>query len=266
VPFAEVGDARLFYTDEGSGEPCLLLIHGWACDSHDWIWQFEAFTDAHRVVAADNRGHGRSSIPPDGYTPRVFAGDLAGLLEMLGTGPVVAIGHSVGGAIASALAVEHPNLVRAVVVVDPAYGVEGQRADFIATVLEGLRGPSGPDTAEAACEALDAATTPPALKAWHRRRALGTDWAVVVDTLAGTYEVPEQFGQRAQSELYLCGRRCPVLAIYADPNRAAWEGTTHLHRYSRRVAWQGSGHWLHQERPDEFNALVLDWVAGLPDP
>jgi pimeloyl-ACP methyl ester carboxylesterase len=266
VPFAQVGDARLFYTDEGRGEPCLLLIHGWTCDSHDWIWQFEAFADAYRVVAADIRGHGRSSITAEGYTPRVFAGDLMRLLEILGAGPVVAVGHSVGGAIASALAVEYPDLVRAVVVVDPAYGVEGQRADFIANVLEGLRGSSGPETVAAAFGVLDAATTPSALKAWHRRRALGTDWAVVVETLAGTYEVAEQFGQRAQSELYLYGRRCPVLAIYADPDRAAWEATTHQHPYSRHVGWNGSGHWPHQERPDEFNALVLDWVAGLPDP
>jgi pimeloyl-ACP methyl ester carboxylesterase len=79
VPFAEVGDARLFYTDEGNGDPSFLLVHGWTCDSHDWSWQFDAFAEAHRVVAPDNRGHGRSSITADGYTPHVFALDMVRL-------------------------------------------------------------------------------------------------------------------------------------------------------------------------------------------
>jgi pimeloyl-ACP methyl ester carboxylesterase len=87
---------------------------------------------------------------------------------------------------------------------------------------------------------------------------------VVIDTLAGTYEAEGQFGQRSESEQYLRGRRCPVLAIYANPDRAAWEATIQIHPYSRQVVFDGSGHWLHQERPDQFNALVLDWIAGLP--
>jgi pimeloyl-ACP methyl ester carboxylesterase len=265
VPFADLTGVRLFHTDQGSGDPCLLLIHGWTCDSHDWDWQFDEFTEHHRVVAADNRGHGQSSRPADGYTPRVFAQDLARLVEILETGPVVAVGHSLGGAIASALAVEYPETVRAVVVIDPAYGVAGQRATFIADALTGLRGPDYTQTLETVCGVLDAADTPPALRTWHYQRALATDQTVVVDTLTGIYEVREQFGQRPESEQYLRQRRCPVLAIYADPARAAWEATTQQHPYSRHVAWEGSGHWLHQEHPDAFNYLVLDWIAGLPE-
>jgi pimeloyl-ACP methyl ester carboxylesterase len=265
VPFADLGDASLFYTDDGSGEPSLLLIHGWTCDSHDWSWQIGAFSDSYRVIAADNRGHGRSAVTEGGYAPRSFADDLARLVESRGAAPVVAIGHSVGGAIASALAVEHPALVRAVVVVDPAYGVDGDRADFIANVLDGVRGSSPVEGVDYALDVLGAPTTPRPLRTWHRRRALGTEWHVVMDTLAGTYESEGQFGLRSESVQYLGQRRCPVLAIYANPDRAAWEASIQLHPYSRQVAFEGSGHWPHQERPEEFNALVLDWIAGLPD-
>jgi pimeloyl-ACP methyl ester carboxylesterase len=265
MPFADLGDVSLFYTDEGDGEPSLLLIHGWTCDSHDWSWQIGAFADSHRVIAADNRGHGRSGTTEGGYAPRTFAEDLACLVESRGAAPVVAIGHSVGGAIASALAVEHPALVRAVVVVDPAYGVDGDRTLFIADVLRGLRGSSPVEGLDYALDVLEAPTTPRPLRIWHRRRALGTEWHVAIDTLAGTYEAEGQFGQRSESEQYLRERRCPVLAVYANPDRAAWEATIQIHPYSRQVVFNGSGHFLHQERPDQFNALVLDWIAGLPD-
>jgi pimeloyl-ACP methyl ester carboxylesterase len=264
MPFADVGAARLFYTDEGTGDPAVLLVHGWSCDSHDWSWQIPAFAERHRVIAADNRGHGRSSVPIDGYTPHSFASDLAGLLKTLDSGPVVAVGHSLGGVIVSALAVEHPELVRAVVVVDPAYGVAGGSAESLTGILEGLRGPSGRTVAAATFVGMEAEATPSVLTTWHRRRVLGMPLNVVVDTLAGIYEGDDQIGLLPESERYLQRRQCPVLAIYANRDRAAWEATTHRHPYSRHVAWCGSGHWLHQERPAEFNSLVLNWVSGLP--
>jgi pimeloyl-ACP methyl ester carboxylesterase len=114
VPFAELDDVRLFYTDEGAGDPPILFVHGFSCDSHDWTWQLPHFVARHRVLAVDIRGHGRSSVPSDGYDPVQFAADLAALLEQIDVPSVVAIGHSLVGVIVSALAVEHPERVRAV--------------------------------------------------------------------------------------------------------------------------------------------------------
>jgi pimeloyl-ACP methyl ester carboxylesterase len=263
VPFAEVDSVRLFYTDDGTGDPAVLLVHGWSCDSHDWIWQIPTFAERHRVIAADLRGHGRSSVPAGGYEPRALAADLAHLLEILETGPVVAIGHSFGAVIASVLAVERSEMIRALAVVDPAYGIDGKMKDFVMGTLQGLRGQSGYEVAAAAIEPQPVAT-PRALTTWHRRRLLGTPLHVMAATMAGTFEGENQIGLRPQSDTYLRQRRCPVLAIYAHQSRAAWEATTHIHPYSRCIAWDGSGHWLHQERPAEFNSVVLDWIGGLP--
>lgn len=262
LPFADISGLRLFYTDDGSGEPALLLVHGWSCDSHDWSWQIPAFAEAHRVIASDLRGHGRSSVSAGGYTPRSFAADLAQLLSRLSTGPVVAIGHSLGAVIVSVLAVEHPQLIRAVVVVDSAYGIGAERKSSLAQLLQELRGPAGLEVA--AGLGVRAAATPPGLETWHRRRVLGMPPDVMADTLAGIYQADNQIGLRPESDQYLRRRACPVLAVYADQSRAMWEATTHEHPYSRHVAWEGSGHWLHQERPAEFNSLVLDWISELP--
>ena len=87
MPFVSVGEVDLFYTDDGAGDPPLLFVHGYSCDSHDWSWQLPHFVDRHRVIAVDNRGHGRSSVPETGYDHLDFAGDLANFLDDLGCGP-----------------------------------------------------------------------------------------------------------------------------------------------------------------------------------
>jgi pimeloyl-ACP methyl ester carboxylesterase len=90
------GGATLFYTDEGAGEP-LLLVHGWTCDSNDYLWQVAHFRATRRVIAPDLRGHGRSAVLPDGYDARTFARDLVELLDLLGVATCVAVGHSLAG-------------------------------------------------------------------------------------------------------------------------------------------------------------------------
>jgi pimeloyl-ACP methyl ester carboxylesterase len=72
-------------------------------------------------VAVDLRGHGRSSAPDRGCGAVDLAGAVAAWLRRLSTGPVVAMGHSLGGSVVSALAIEHPDPVRRLVGVDPAY-------------------------------------------------------------------------------------------------------------------------------------------------
>ncbi|MGP0030523.1 MAG: alpha/beta fold hydrolase [Acidimicrobiales bacterium] len=268
MAFAELDGVRLFYTDEGSGDPPLLLVHGWTCDSHDWTFQLDDFTAAHRVIAPDIRGHGRSSVPEHGYRPRVFADDLAGLLHRLGAEPVVAVGHSLGTLIVSALAVEHPELIRAVVVVDPAYGLGGELAGLLGDTAASMRGPEGLGTAAGLFAQLDGSHIPPALSTWHRRRLLGMPPEVMAETFSGIFAAEDQFAVRPAADAYLRRRECPVLAFHTDPAKAAWEAgivadASPASPHSRSVTWGDAGHWLHQERPSEFNATVLEWVAAL---
>ena len=97
----------LCHTDRGEGET-LLLVHGWGGHARTWDPIADALQPGHRVIAADLRGHGKSPVPLDGYRPADMAGDLVALLDRLGTGPVVAVGHSMGAQIVTAMAVEHP--------------------------------------------------------------------------------------------------------------------------------------------------------------
>ncbi|GII52373.1 hydrolase [Planotetraspora thailandica] len=269
MSYFTVGGGRLFYTDEGTGGETVLLVHGGTCDSHDWAAQIEPFGAHHRVIAPDLRGHGRSTEVTGGLTPREFADDLALLLDSLDAGPAVVVGHSLGATVASVLAVEHPDLVRAVVAVDPGYGFD---AEFAAGVAAAFRGPDPVAVATAVLGGMEASQIDPALgwlPVWHSRRVLGTSPETVSGVFLGLFE-PNEVTLRPAGEDYLRRRSCPVLTVSAEASLKAkgidlgWEESVSPHPYSRAVAWDGVGHWIQQERAPEFNALVLDWVAGLP--
>jgi pimeloyl-ACP methyl ester carboxylesterase len=260
VPYAEVGNVKLFYTDEGAGDPPILFVHGYSCDSHDWSWQIPHFVGSHRVIAMDNRGHGRSGVPESGYDHDDFANDTANLLEYLGCGPVVAVGHSLGAVIVSTLAVERPDLVQAVVSVDPGYLIPDAMAEALAPIVEALQAEDPVPAAQAMLGGTYSPASPAALKTWHQRRTAGVPPHVLRQTLTNLLG---GMALESVSAPHLARRKCPVLTMYTDPGRAALEATLMSDSRSRAVSFEGSGHWLHQERPAEFNYLVESWLAGL---
>nr|WP_239096636.1 alpha/beta hydrolase [Streptomyces sp. SID11385] len=81
--------------------PAVVLAHGWTCSIAFWAAQIRALAPDHRVIAYDQRGHGRSPAPPGplGYSPKALADDLEAVLEAtLAPGePAVLAGHSMGG-------------------------------------------------------------------------------------------------------------------------------------------------------------------------
>ncbi|MEQ4716174.1 alpha/beta hydrolase [Nonomuraea sp. B19D2] len=262
MPYADVGgDIRLFYTDDGDGPP-LLLVHGWGADSHQWSWHIDALAAAHRVVAVDLRGHGYSSVPEDGNTPRMMAEDLRVLLESLGIPQVIAVGHSMGAQVVSILAVEHPELVRALVAVDPGYGMTDEIAQSFPRMIAGLRGEHAHAVAERIDEWCTNAGTPPVLRRWHKRRLYGMPPHVLAQAFEAMFTARDAIGLRPASDGYLVRRQCPVLSIWSDRERASWESGLLKDPASKVVCWEGASHRLHEERPEEFVSLVEEWLRA----
>jgi pimeloyl-ACP methyl ester carboxylesterase len=117
VPIAHVNSIDLFYTDEGIGDP-VVLLHGLGSSSGDWELQLPVLTPNHRVIAVDMRGHGRSDKPPGPYSIAMFATDVAALIEHLDIGPCDVVGLSLGAMTTLELAASRPELVRSAVVVN----------------------------------------------------------------------------------------------------------------------------------------------------
>ena len=89
-------DIELSYTDQGSGQP-VVLIHGFPLDGESWGKQQAALLDAgYRVVAYDRRGFGDSTKAGSGYDYDTFAADLHALIEELDLQDAVLVGFSMG--------------------------------------------------------------------------------------------------------------------------------------------------------------------------
>jgi pimeloyl-ACP methyl ester carboxylesterase len=117
-------------TGDGEQTPGLLLLHGLMGRASHWAPTARLLAERHRAVALDQRGHGRSDKPADGYTREAYIDDAEAALEQLGLAPAVLIGHAMGALTAWQLAAKRPDLVSAVIICDmraSALGAASQR-------------------------------------------------------------------------------------------------------------------------------------------
>lgn len=105
--FKTSGGAELAWEMQGAGKP-IVFVAGLGDDRTSWAAQVPEFARDHCVLAFDNRGIGESSAPPGPYTTEQMADDAHELVRHLGLPPVIAVGSSMGGAICQQWALRHP--------------------------------------------------------------------------------------------------------------------------------------------------------------
>ncbi|MEU7138742.1 alpha/beta hydrolase [Nocardia sp. NPDC046473] len=113
-------DGDIYVSQDGPRDaPALLLIHGTAASGRSWDPMVPLLTGSHRVIRVDLLGCGRSAgLGETSYTVSDQARRVGTALDPLGIEHVIAVGHSSGGAVATALAEQRPDLVTAVVIID----------------------------------------------------------------------------------------------------------------------------------------------------
>lgn len=115
----QIGRTDTAYTDEGVGEP-LVLLHGGFSDSRDFRDNLGHLSDRFRVLAPDRRGLGRTPDVPGPISLRALADDTTGFISAVASPPVHLIGYSQGATVALAVAAARPDLVRCVVSISGA--------------------------------------------------------------------------------------------------------------------------------------------------
>ncbi len=116
--FADIDSGRLYYEVTGGGD-AVVLLHGFGCDTRLWNDLAPMLADRYRVVAYDQRGYGRSTLPAGPYAPH---DDLAALLDALDIGRAHLVGLSRGGGIALDATLTYPDRVRSLTLVDAMLG------------------------------------------------------------------------------------------------------------------------------------------------
>jgi len=121
MPIVSTNGIELYYEIQGAGAP-LVLLAGLGYPGWQWHRMAPLLARHCQVILPDNRGVGQSAKPPGPYTASMLAADTVGLLDALEIDQAVVMGHSMGGFIAQALALEYPHRVRRLILAATNFG------------------------------------------------------------------------------------------------------------------------------------------------
>ena len=137
--WARVGGLRVHYKCCGNG-PTVFLLHGGASDWHEWIMNLSFLTQHFRVYALDLPGFGLSESPNTPVTPPWFSSFLKNLMDGLNIADTHLIGHSLGGTITLTFALDSPERVKRVVLVDSGgLGQVSQKGRLLLYLIRGMK-------------------------------------------------------------------------------------------------------------------------------
>ena len=141
----EVNGMPVSYVDDGSGEP-VVFLHGAVSDLRVWEAIRDAVAKRYRFVAPTLRYFGTAEWLDKGgrFSVAAHADDIAAFIEAMHLGPVHLVGWSYGGNVATAVALEHPDVVRSLILFEPAISSmvkEGEAGDAASEAQGKMFGP-----------------------------------------------------------------------------------------------------------------------------
>lgn len=242
----------------GSGQPTLVLIHGFGEHLLTWRQIFDRLATAHPVVAFDLPGFGGSAKPSGPYDLETLAGRVRALLDAHVPGPLVLVGHSMGGEIAARLGMLMPERVEALVLIAPAGFAPG-----LGQIQQGLS--PGGALAIGWWESARSFITPLHDPEWLAEDEpmasydpiTDSSYRVAVGAVLRDFDfagLRDRFGELRQPVLLIWGRVDPVMPY------AAAAPLDSVLPCSRLESLQAL-HRPQVERPDTVASLILRFVA-----
>jgi haloacetate dehalogenase len=269
---------RQHYLEAGEGPP-VILLHGFPETSFGWRFQIPVLAEKYRVIAPDLRGYGETDKPPTGYDKRNMANDIRALMSALGIEKAAIVGHDRGARVATRFAKDHPEALDRLVVMDnvPTRIVAREMTPALAKAYWFFLFHLVPDLPEALIAGRE--------DLWLRH--FFSDWCYnphtisgeAFDTYVAAYRRPGAvhgalLDYRANAEdvaqdqvdaevkisvptlslwganFYAVGEMFDMAAIWAE-----------MASDLKAVAIDQCGHLPQEERPEEVNRLLLDFLA-----
>lgn len=250
----------LNYQVTGEGEP-LIILHGLFGMLQNWNNPSKTLSQQYQVIAVDLRNHGRSPHC-DEVSYSLMAADIIALMDHLNLPSAHILGHSMGGKVAMQLALNHPERINKLIVVDIAPVLYTPHHD---DVFQGLFGvdlttiKSRGDADKALAQHVDdAAVRAFLLTNLYRTEDQQFSWRMNLDALhkqyanisaapeGPHYKQPVLFIKGANSDYLIPAYREAVLSLFPQADYKVI---------------MGAGHWPHAEKPAEFTKIVMDYLA-----
>jgi pimeloyl-ACP methyl ester carboxylesterase len=266
MPKATSNGIELYYEIHGSGKP-LVLISGLGYSLWQWHKMVPFLAEYFQVITFDNRGVGQSDKPAGPYTAQMLAADTVGLLDALHVEKAVVMGHSMGGFIAQAMALDFPQLVEKLILCSTNFGgphhvpvtpeamkvLTDVSSDAVTRFKNGLVVSTAPGWAE---------RNPQMIQEW-------IEWRSANPIEPGPYQAQLAIGlgllpEAAAFEDKLPRLRIPTLILFGEHDKVVPpENATLLSKKianSKVVILPEAGHFFPMEIPEAASRAVIEFA------
>jgi len=258
--FTEVDGIKVRHArrGEGGGVP-VLFLHGFGGDLDNWLFNLDAVAESAPVIALDLPGHGQSTPRLPGTSLAELAGFVARFMDAVGVARAHLVGHSMGGAIASRLALDQPQRVASLTLVNSA----GLGSEINLGYIDGFVSAESRRELKPVVEQLFAnpdLVTRQLLDDLLKYKRLDGVTELLRNLASGLFAGGRQ---AEQPGLELEGTGIPVLVVWGREDRivpAAHAG--HAPPGARVEVFDGAGHMVMMEKASDVNALIRRHVAG----
>lgn len=255
---ALIDGRRLAYIDFGGAGIPVLTLHGHFGRARMFAPLAAALAPAYRVISLEQRGHGHSDGGDD-FSREAYVADAAAFLRHLGLGPVVALGHSMGGVTAFQLAARHPDLVRVLIVEEG--GALNRQPEVPHPVLDVRDWPRRAATLRDLRSQVEAHGIPDAGYFLESAVEHPDGWGFLFDYADMVNSQQSLIGDWWADWL---GSHCPALFIHGKdsfilPTSMARQMAARRPNTVLREL-PGCGHWVHDDAPAAFAEAVRDFL------
>ncbi|SDK05699.1 alpha/beta fold hydrolase [Nonomuraea jiangxiensis] len=245
--------------ESGAQAAVVLALHGHFGRGRNFAPLAVALAPRYRVIALEQRGHGHSDRGDGDFSQDAYVADAAAFLRGLGLGPVVVLGHSMGGVTAFRLAARHPGLVRALIVEEG--GALNRRPDIQHPILDVTGWPRRAPTLAALRHAIEAQGIPDASYFLESAVEHPDGWGLLFDYDDMMASQEALIGDWWPDWL---GSTCPALLIHGLdsfilPTAMARQMAERRPGTVLREL-PGCGHWAHDDAPATFAATVREFL------
>jgi pimeloyl-ACP methyl ester carboxylesterase len=225
MSYADVNGVSMYYEEQGSGDP-LLLLHGGLAGGEIFADVAPVFAERRRVIVPDFQGHGRTADIDRPLHAEDLADDVAALIAHLGLERADVLGYSLGGEVTWRLAIQHPDTVRRIVVISTPCRRNGSFPEVVA-----------------AFDAMSAEMAPmmepsPAYQHYAKVAPRPEDWPVLIGRTADMLKVDFDWTEE------VARIEAPTMLVFADSDSVMPEHVVELFHLRggglRDAGWDGS--------------------------